>query len=43
MGELLRAIERDEDPLNSARSDLPGLAICFAAIRSVDSGQTEKP
>lgn len=43
MGELLRAIERDEEPLNSARGNLPGLAICFAAVRSADSGEAEKP
>lgn len=38
MGELLCAIEEDREPENSARSNLPALELCFAALRSADQG-----
>jgi len=38
MGELLRAIEEGREPDNSARSNLPALELCFAALRSTDQG-----
>jgi len=43
MGELLCAIEEDRDPSNSARQNLQGLAICFAAVKSADSGRVQRP
>ncbi len=39
MGELLCAIEEDREPTNSARSVLPGLRLCFAAIESSRTGR----
>ncbi len=39
MGELLLAIEEDREPLNSAKGNLPGLAIAFAAIASAREGR----
>jgi predicted dehydrogenase len=41
MGELLCAIEQKRAPLNSAADNLNGLAICFAAVRSAETGQAE--
>lgn len=38
MGELLCAIEEEREPENSARSNLPALELCFAALRSADQG-----
>ncbi|MHB1308943.1 MAG: Gfo/Idh/MocA family protein [Limisphaerales bacterium] len=38
MGELLCAIEEDREPAHSARDNLRGLALCFAALRSADRG-----
>lgn len=38
MTELLCAIEEDRVPMNDAKSVLPGLALCFAACDSADSG-----
>lgn len=43
MGELLLAIEEDREPANSARNNLMGLALCFAAIRAADTGQPQAP
>jgi predicted dehydrogenase len=43
MAELLLAIEQNREPLNSARSNLPGLALCFAACASADSGKPIVP
>lgn len=43
MGELLCAIEERREPLNSARANLRGLALCFAAIASAHSGQPQVP
>lgn len=39
MGELLCAIEEDREPNNSARSSLKSLELCFAALKSADTGQ----
>ncbi len=36
MAELLCAIEQDRQPLNNARDNLRGLAMCFAAAASAD-------
>lgn len=41
MGELLLAIEQNRQPFNSAADNLDGLAICFAAVRSAESGRPE--
>lgn len=38
MAELLCAVEEDRSPLNQARDNLRGLAMCFAAARSADQG-----
>ena len=38
MGELLRAIEEDRSPSNSAAANLDSLAVCFAAVASADRG-----
>ncbi len=43
MGELLRAIEDDREPYNSARHNLESLALCFAAVASAETGQPVKP
>jgi predicted dehydrogenase len=43
MGELLRAIEEDREPYNSARHNLESLALCFAAVASAESGLPVKP
>ena len=36
MGELLRAIEEDREPTNSARDNLRSLELCFAAVASAE-------
>ncbi|HSZ55198.1 MAG TPA: Gfo/Idh/MocA family oxidoreductase [Tepidisphaeraceae bacterium] len=41
MGELLCAIEEKRPPANSAANNLEGLSICFAAVRSAESGRAE--
>jgi len=41
MGELLSAIEKKRAPVNNATNNLRGLAICFAAIVSAESGKPE--
>ena len=41
MGELLCAIEQKRAPANSAEENLRGLAICFAAVRSADTGEPQ--
>ena len=38
MGELLCAIEDDRQPRNNARENLRSLELCFAAMKSADSG-----
>lgn len=38
LGELLCAIEEGREPRNSARNNLPSLALCFAAMKSADTG-----
>ena len=43
MGELLCAIEGDREPENSARRNLPGLELCFAAVASADTGSPVVP
>lgn len=43
MAELLRAIEEDREPTNSARSNLPALAMCFAACESAGVGEPRVP
>jgi len=43
MGELLCAVEEKREPLNSARNNLRTLALCFAALRSADTGQPVRP
>ena len=39
MAELLCAIEEKREPLNSARSNLRSLALCFAAVESAETGR----
>ncbi len=43
MGELLCAIEEDREPSNSARDNLRGLALCFAAVASAEEGVAKRP
>lgn len=43
LGELLCAVEENREPLNSAGNNLASLALCFAALRSADSGQPVTP
>jgi predicted dehydrogenase len=43
MGELLCAIEEGREPAHSARANLRSLAICFAAMRSADTGRPQIP
>jgi len=43
MGELLCAIEEGREPSNSAKNNLRSLALCFAALRSAETGQPETP
>jgi predicted dehydrogenase len=43
MAELLCAIEEDREPLNSARENLKSLGICFAAVKSADTGREQIP
>ena len=42
MGELLCSIEDGHEPSNSARDNLRSLELCFAALKSADSGQVVK-
>ena len=39
MGELLQSIEQERTPVNNALDNLNGLAICFAAVASAESGK----
>jgi predicted dehydrogenase len=39
MGELLRAIEEDREPENSAAENLKSLALCFVAVESAERGE----
>lgn len=41
MGELLNSIEKKRVPVNNARDNLRGLAICFAAVASAESNRPE--
>jgi predicted dehydrogenase len=43
MGELLCAIEENREPSNSARENLRGLEICFAAVKSAKTGRAQTP
>lgn len=43
MGELLCAIEEHREPVNNARDNLRGLALCFAAIASVAERKPKVP
>ncbi len=43
MAELLRSIEEEREPNNSARNNLASLALCFAAAKSADTGQPQTP
>lgn len=43
MAELLCAIEEDREPFNSARDNLRGLALCFAAVAAAESHQPQTP
>jgi predicted dehydrogenase len=43
MGELLCAIEENREPSNSARDNLRSLALCFAAVKSADTGKAQIP
>jgi predicted dehydrogenase len=43
MAELLSAIEDNRQPLNNARDNLKSLAMCFAAVRSADTGRPVAP
>ena len=43
MAELLLAIEKNREPQNSARDNLNGLALCFAACASADAGRPITP
>jgi predicted dehydrogenase len=43
MAELLRSIEEKREPENNARDNLRGLAVCFAAVRSADTGEPQVP
>ena len=43
MGELLCAIEQNREPSNSARGNLRSLALCYAAVKSADTGRAVTP
>ncbi|MBO0703563.1 MAG: Gfo/Idh/MocA family oxidoreductase, partial [Candidatus Dormibacteraeota bacterium] len=43
MGELLASIESGRRPSNDARTSLPGLSLCFAAIASARAGAPVDP
>jgi predicted dehydrogenase len=43
MAELLCSIEENRQPFNNARDNLKGLATCFAATRSADTGKPQVP
>jgi predicted dehydrogenase len=43
MAELLCAIEDEREPSNSARDNLKSLALCFAAVRSANTGLPQVP
>lgn len=43
MAELLRAIQTGAEPNNAARHNLAGLQLCFAAVKSADTGRPVDP
>ncbi len=42
MAELIAAIAEDREPINNPLDNLKGLAICFAAVQSAESGKPVK-
>ena len=42
MSELIIAVEEDREPVNSAADNLHSLALCFAALKSADTGKPVK-
>jgi predicted dehydrogenase len=42
MGELLCAIKENREPFNNARDNLRSLAVCFAAVKSADTGRAAR-
>ncbi len=42
MGELLCAVEQKRDPITNAFDNVRGLEVCFAAIKSVETGKPQK-
>ncbi len=42
MGELLCAIEQNRDPITNASDNVRGLEVCFAAIKSAETGRPQK-
>ena len=43
MAELLCAVEQEREPYNSGRDNLRGLALCFAAMKSAETGEAVVP
>ncbi len=43
MCELLCAIEQNRQPSNSAKNAIPGLQLCFAAVKSAETGEAISP
>jgi predicted dehydrogenase len=43
MAELLASIAENREPSNSARNNLPSLALCFAAVASAERGEPLRP
>jgi hypothetical protein len=43
MGELLCSIEQKRTPSNNAADNLKSLALCFAAVKSAESGKAQIP
>jgi len=43
MAEVLTAVDEQRPPSNAARSALPGLALCFAALESARTGHPVDP
>lgn len=42
MGELLRSIEEKRTPITNAADNVRGLEVCFAAIKSAETGKPQK-
>jgi predicted dehydrogenase len=43
MGELLRSIEENREPIHNARENLKSLAVCFAAVAGAERGEPVVP